>query len=109
MKEIFYSPESLQDLLDAKKEITIEFGEEVAKRILSKITKTIQNLSIYEEMGVELSKQYEIPCDYRLFYTQKNYIFYRIEDDSIRIIRILDERRDFMQVLFGINTTIQES
>lgn len=109
MKELFYSPESQQDLLEIKREISIEFGDEVAKKILGKITKTIRTLSVHEEIGTELSKQYGILCDYRLFYTQKNYVFYRIEEEYIRIIRVLNEKRDFMQVLFGIKTTTGET
>lgn len=74
MKEVMYSPESQQDLLEIRREVTIEFGEDAAKKVLSKITTTIRSLSVHEEIGAKLSKQYGIPCDYRLYYTQKNYV-----------------------------------
>lgn len=109
MREIFYSPESKQDLLDIKRDVLSEFGDEIAKKVLGKITKTIRTLSVHEGMGVELEKQYGIPCEYRLFYTQKNYVFYRVEEEYIKIIRVLNEKRDFMQVLFGIKTTSDET
>lgn len=41
--------------------------------------------------------------EYRYIYTNRNYAFYRIDDDVIRIIRVLDARRDFLNILFGIN------
>jgi len=109
MREISYSPESRQDLLEIKREVSGEFGDDIAKKVLGKITKTIRTLGIHEEMGTELSKKYGISCDYRLFYTQKNYVFYRIEKEYIRIIRVLNEKQDFMQVLFGIRTTTDET
>ena len=31
----------------------------------------------------------------------RNYIFYRIENTKLRLIRVLDIRRDFIQILFG--------
>lgn len=109
MREIFYSPESKQDLLDIKRDVSIEFGDEIAKKVLGKITKTIRTLSVQEGMGVELSKQYGISCDYRSFYAQRNYVFYRVEEECIKIIRVLNEKRDFMQILFGIKTTNDET
>jgi hypothetical protein len=30
-----------------------------------------------------------------------NYVFYRVEDDVVKIIRVLDARRDFLSILFG--------
>ena len=108
MKEIFFAPESQQDLLDIKRTVAIEFGDDVAKTVVGKIIKTIRILSIYEEMGTELSKKYGIACNYRAFYSQKNYIFYRIEEDCIKIVRVLNEKRDFMQTLFGVITITDE-
>ena len=43
-----------------------------------------------------------IETDYKCLYTQKNYAFYRIEDEKIQIVRILSEKRDFMYILLGI-------
>jgi plasmid stabilization system protein ParE len=109
MKEIAYSPEAKEDLLGNKYDVTSEFGEVVAKNVLANITKAIRNLAVYERMGTEISRRYEIPCDYLYFFTQKNYVFYRVDGDFIRIIRVLNEKRDFMQLLFGIPTITEDT
>ena len=42
---------------------------------------------------------------YELYKILKRYsIFYRIEDEVIRIVRILYSRRDFVRILFGENS-----
>ena len=33
--------------------------------------------------------------------THRNCVFYRIDGEFIRVIRVLDERRDYLRVLFG--------
>jgi hypothetical protein len=33
---------------------------------------------------------------------QKKFAFYRIEGENVRVIRVIDERRDIIYVLFGI-------
>ena len=38
-----------------------------------------------------------------------NYLFYRIEGDTVIIIEMFDEREDFMYQLFGISSISQES
>lgn len=38
----------------------------------------------------------------------KNYVFYRVEGEFIRIIRELDERRDYLAILFGITSGLEE-
>ena len=38
-----------------------------------------------------------------------NYIFYRIEEKSVRVIRVLNEKRDFLYVFFGIRMSSEES
>lgn len=102
MKKIEYTPEALEDLQKLKLRLLEEFGECVSKKILRKITKDIRTLEIFENAGVELAKMYGIVSDYRSLYTAKNYAVYRVEGEKVKIIRVLDERMDFMRILFGI-------
>jgi len=73
------------------------------------ITDTIRGLSEYEEKGPEVSKIFGVSTDYRYIVISRNYIFYRIEDQYIKIINIYNEKEDFMWHLFGIDTTPQET
>ena len=47
--------------------------------------------------------------DYQCIYVAKNYIFYRIDEDAIRIVKIYDEREDIMWKMFGIKTTAKKT
>jgi plasmid stabilization system protein ParE len=35
------------------------------------------------------------------FVEEKNYVFYRLEKETVKIIRIIDARQDYMNILFG--------
>jgi len=109
MKEVSYSPEARQDLLILKSNLSFEYGEFIAKKILTKITKSIRMLGFHDNAGIDVSKSTGKACDYKYFFTTKNYIFYRITGNNIRIIRVLNERQDFMRILFGDNTTSKDS
>lgn len=69
----------------------------------------MKRLEEYPEINIKLFERFGIITDYKCIYTNNNYAFYRIEDEFIRIIRILDVRRDFMYVLFGKHMSSDES
>lgn len=101
--ELKYSPKAKEDLFDIKRSILEEFGsEEVAKKVLKEITKTARNLVLFPNMGKKVSEFTNVFTKYRVLYCAKNYIFYRVESNSILIVRILNEKRDYMRILFGI-------
>ena len=68
----------------------------------------MKRLEKYPETDIKLFERFGIVTDYKCIYTNKNYIFYRIEEEYIRIIRIIDVRRDFMYILLGIHMTPDE-
>jgi plasmid stabilization system protein ParE len=73
-----------------------------------KITADIRRLEQYPASGADLGKLVDAPSDYRYIFSEKNYVFYRIEADTIRIIRILNEQQDFMQQLYGASPESKE-
>lgn len=104
MKKLSYSPEAARDLENIKMQVSNEFGELVAVKTIKRIEKGVCTLEVAENAGIDLCSQYGINCDYRVLFVAKNYVIYRIEGEFVRIIRILNERQDFMQNLFGIET-----
>ena len=88
--------ENLKDYLD------FEFGVDKEKLILEAIFRDLNRLEKYAETDIKLFERFGIITDYKYLYTQRNYAFFRLEDDYIRIVRIIDERRDFMYILFGV-------
>lgn len=104
MKILKYSPEAARDLENIKRMVADEFGESVAVKTMKRIGKGIRTLEITENAGLDLFRKYGIICDYRVLIVVKNYVIYRVEEEFVRIIRIVNEKQDFMHVLFGIET-----
>ncbi|MBQ4536991.1 MAG: type II toxin-antitoxin system RelE/ParE family toxin [Lachnospiraceae bacterium] len=109
MKKIQYTPDAADKLRELKKAISQEYGAESAQKIIKTITDAIRGLCEYEEKGPEVSKMFDVVTDYRYLFVSKNYVFYRIEDEYIRIINLYHEKEDFIRQLFGIDTTSQET
>lgn len=109
MKKITYTPEAAEKLRAIKKSISIQYGSRIAGAIVGSITAAIRGLLENEKKGPTVAAMYGINSDYRYIYISKNYVFYRIEKDYIRVINIYNEKEDFMWLLFGIDTTPQKT
>ena len=110
MMNVDLSPEALGDLEYLKSDITFEFGEKSATRVLKGIMSDLHNLELFPDSGSnEIFRKFNIDTDYLYLVTHKNLAFYRIEGERVRIIRILDERRDIIYVLFGIKVVPDDS
>ncbi len=98
--EIVYSPTAIGDLQHLYKYIVDNWGENVAKRVLKQIASNIRSLEQFPVSGIALGNVIDTPTDYQYLYTEKNYVFYRLELNKVRIIRILNERQKFIDHLF---------
>jgi len=52
-------------------------------------------------LGRPLMNVIDIPTDYMYFVLEKNYVFYRLEKETVKIIRIIDTRQNYINILFG--------
>ena len=101
--DLYYTPKARNDLLQIKESIIEKFDDEnLAKKILRKMTETVRQLITFPYLGQELSGITGIYTDYRCLFCEKNYVFYRIEADRVCVIRVLNERQDYMRILFGV-------
>lgn len=108
MKQIKYTPDAAEKLRALKEVVTQEYGAAVAKRIIKSITDAIRGLCVFERKGPEVSKLFNIDTDYRYLFVSKNYVFYKIEENCIKIINIYHEREDFMRHLFDVDEIVQD-
>ena len=101
--ELYYSPEAERDLQNIRNSIIENFDrEDIAKKLLKKITGAARGLLAFSCMGEELARMTGISAEYRYLCCERNYVFYRLEKDRVYIVRILHEWQDFMRILFGI-------
>ena len=101
MADIKFSPDALEDLRQAKAYIAEDLcNEAAAANTVSKILKSIRMLSAFPKSGAPLSSVMSIDTDYRFLVCGNYTAFYRYEQDTIFVVRVLYGRRDFMRILF---------
>lgn len=109
MKKLIYSPDYTEKMRNLKKYLDIQFGFDVRKRVINEIGTKVRSLRNNERLGYSVRNVYGVDTDCLCLFIQKNYVFYEIGDDSIKIVNIYNEREDFMMNLFGIRTTSDEN
>ena len=109
MKSIEYSPDYKEKITEIRKYLDFQFGNRTREKIMRELDAKIHLLQMHENMGISVRDNYGVDCDYLCIYAVRNYIFYRVDDDRIYIVNIYNEREDFMQKMFGIKTTLQET
>lgn len=108
MAKLEYTPKALNDLQDIKAYIVRQFGVSTARKCINEVTSTARQLERFPEEGLHLERLIGYSTDYRYLVVKPNYIFYRIEGDRVKVIRILNEKQDFLQILFGIRSISEE-
>ena len=99
------APQAAADLLEIKNYIENQLQNSIAAHnTISKIIETYENLTACPNVGIPVDKYVSFPTDYKFVLANNYSIFYRIEDEVIRIVRILYSKRDFVRVLFGENS-----
>ncbi len=102
MYNIVFSLESIKDLEEIKAYIAEELcNGQAATKTVSQILNNIRRLSEFPESGSLLSNIIGFDTRYR-FLVCGNYVaFYRLDENEVRVVRILYGRRNFMQILLG--------
>lgn len=101
MAEIRFSPDALEDLQAIKSYITddlqnVTAAENTVKTIMDRIGQLID----FPDMGAPLSSVALTQSDYRYLICGSYTAFYRHEEDTVLIVRVLYGRRDYLKVLF---------
>lgn len=108
MYKLEYAPRAMDDLARVKEYITQQHGTGVARKSLQRLTASARRLEKYPEEGPNLEGLIMVPTDYRYLYIRPNYLFYRIEGNCVKVVRVLNEQQDFLQILFGITTVADD-
>ena len=109
MRNIEYSRVVQRKPKALKMQLCEKFDDDMARKSMAKILRDIHHLSDNCEIGIRISKIYEIDTDYRYLFTTHNYFIYRVEKTSVVIVNMFNEKEDFMLKLFGVCGRTQES
>lgn len=104
-----YSPDASDKLRELNKQIISSNGKTAANKIVSKIMGDIRGLRDTPEKGPSVEALLGIPTSYRVLHVEHNYAFYRVENDTVFVTDIYNEREDFMWKMFRVNLRTQES
>ena len=100
MNDLHLSYEAQNDLAEIKDYIAEELeNPQAAIATVSRITKAIRMLCDHGLIGTPLSSIADVNSDYRFLVSGNYMIFYRANENSIYIDRVLYGRRDYLRIL----------
>jgi len=101
MNKLLISPEASKDLGEIKEYITEKLENPIAAvNVVSRIIQNIKKLRDMPGIGTPLSSKLPFDTDYRFLVSGNYLIFYRHQDSTIFVDRIIYGRRDYLKILF---------
>lgn len=104
-----YSQIVCRKLKSLKLYLSEQYGEDLAKSAIKRITDSARDLQKNPDLGIDLSAKFDIDTDFRELFVNHNHLFYYKDGDTVIIAEIFGEKEDFMYKLFGISGRTQES
>ncbi len=99
---IRYTPAAREDLRQIKEYISLFLQNPVAaENVTSKIVNKCSILKTAPNCGVILQNKIDKQTDLRVLICDNYLVFYKLQDNCISIIRILDGRTDYLHYLFN--------
>ena len=96
-----YSPEARADISATMRYIADELcSPSAGERIVGSILECCSRLKAHPELGASLAARTGLDTDLRYIVCGRHLVFYRIEEDFVSIIRILDGRTDYLKHIF---------
>ena len=107
--KVVYTPEFRRDLRAIKSYYLKNDAKEYAKKLGIGILTACAELKDCPQKGPEASKRFGVDTDMRYLVLGQYIVFYRIDDETIEIIRIFDTRTNIIFRMFGIDDSDPES
>ena len=98
---VLFKKTAIDDILQTEKYLRDRLhNPQAAKRITRMIYTGATGLGEHPYKGPELRGRFELDSDLRFLVVEKQMIFYRVLEDRVEILRVLDGRQDYLSVLF---------
>jgi toxin ParE1/3/4 len=85
-----------RDLIEIDRHSVAHFGIEHARAYLDGLEQAIESLAVFPLKGVERESRGRA---FRCLIYRSHLIFYQISTDAVRVVRVLDGRRDWGRLL----------
>ena len=100
MVKINVSPAALNDIVEINKYIVEEFYDiEASNKTFNDIFNQIESLKDFPLLGLKISNLIKMDLNYRYLIIKNFIVFYRYENDEVFILRILNSKRDYLNIL----------
>ena len=107
-----------EDLSELFLYVNREFGVQKAKEAITNIQKTIEELESFPDLGIVPRYRSLRLQGYRFLIVEKHYVFYKIINNAVTIIRIIHQKQSlflvsnlsyFESILEGIKTPLSKT
>ena len=96
-----YTPEAISDLQETKTYISkVLRNPKAANRITKSILEQCGRLKDHPNLGMSMQAKLDWETDFRYLVCENHIAVYRIAEDWIMVLRILDGRTDYLRILF---------
>ena len=92
--QIKWSEQSFEDLLEIVIYVANSFGKSKAKEVLEEIRHSADLLKNFPLLGKSFVEDSELGIEYRTLPSKLNQLVYYIEDETITIVTVWQNRRD---------------
>lgn len=100
MKLIFAS-EALADMEQIRRYISVNLkNKPAAKRVINMIAHNCEQLECQPFLGMSLDPRIGQHTDLRYLICESWLAFYRIQEDTVQVVRVIDGRTDYVRNLF---------
>ena len=98
-----YTPQAIDDLKEIQSYIRHDLkNPQAAARISKRILDTCSILKDHPHAGTMLQSKIDRETDFRYIISGNYLAFYRVDDDLVSVVRILDGRQDYLKLLFEV-------
>lgn len=102
MYKLKITPAAASDLAEINAYISTQLhNPQAARRIVKIIAHDLQLLQQNPHLGFSVSAKIGRETNLRALLSGNYFLFYRIENETIQVSRVLDGRQDYLRVLFG--------
>ena len=111
MRKVIIETQVQNQLAELKNYLIDSQGEKKGKKTFSEIIASIDNLGTFGSIGSNLRERFDIDCpnNWYLLYSHMNYFVFSRTETLVTVLKMYDNRQDFIFDLFGIEMRSQES
>lgn len=111
MRNVIFETEVKNQLLDLKNYLIESQGDTKGLKTFKEIMSSIDNLGIFDSIGSNLKEKYDIDCpdNWYVLFVKMNYFIFSKTDSEIVVLKMYNNKQDFLFHIFGIEMRSQES